>query len=73
VKEFSDAMVKLGKGKITDAPVKSQFGFHVIRVDDVRETQLPPLDQVKPQISQQLSQQKLQAFQRGLREKAKIE
>jgi peptidyl-prolyl cis-trans isomerase C len=73
VKEFSDAMVKLGKGKITDAPVKSQFGFHIIRVDDVRETQLPPLDQVKPQISQQLSQQKLQAFQRGLREKAKIE
>lgn len=73
VKEFSDAMVKLPKGKFTDAPVKSQFGFHIIRVDDVRETQLPPLDQVKPQIAQQLQQQKLQAYQKGLRDKAKVE
>ena len=73
VKEFSDAMVKLAKGKFTEAPVKTQFGFHVIRLDDVRETQLPALDQVKPQIAQQLQQQKLQAYQRGLREKAKVE
>jgi peptidyl-prolyl cis-trans isomerase C len=73
VKEFSDAMVALAKGKFTDKPVKSQFGFHIIRVDDVRETQLPPLDQVKPQISQQLTQQKLQAYQKGLRDKAKVE
>jgi peptidyl-prolyl cis-trans isomerase C len=73
VKEFSDAMVKLAKGKYTETPVKSQFGFHIIRVDDVRETQLPPLDQVKPQISQQLTQQKLQAYQKGLRDKAKVE
>jgi peptidyl-prolyl cis-trans isomerase C len=73
VKEFSEAMVKLAKGKFTDAPVKSQFGFHIIRVDDVRETQLPPMEQVKPQISQQLTQQKLQAFQKGLRDKAKVE
>jgi peptidyl-prolyl cis-trans isomerase C len=73
VKEFSDAMVKLAKGKFTETPVKSQFGFHVIRLDDMRETQLPALDQVKPQIAQQLQQQKLQAYQRGLREKAKVE
>ncbi len=73
VKEFSEAMVKLAKGKFTETPVKSQFGFHIIRVDDTRETQLPPLDQVKPQISQQLQQQKLQAYQKGLRDKAKVE
>jgi peptidyl-prolyl cis-trans isomerase C len=73
VKEFSDAMTKLTKGKMTDAPVKSQFGFHIIRLDDVREAALPPLDQVKPQISQQLTQQKLQAYQKGLRDKAKVE
>jgi peptidyl-prolyl cis-trans isomerase C len=73
VKEFSDAMVKLVKGKFTDTPVKSQFGFHIIRLDDMRETQLPPLDQVKPQITQQLQQQKLQAYQKGLRDKAKVE
>jgi peptidyl-prolyl cis-trans isomerase C len=73
VKEFSEAMVGLAKGKMTDKPVKSQFGYHIIRVDDVRETQLPPLDQVKGQISQQLQQQKLQAYQKGLRDKAKVE
>ena len=73
VKEFSEAMVKLPKGKYTETAVKSQFGYHIIRVDDVRETQLPPMDQVKPQISQQLTQQKLQAFQKGLRDKAKVE
>ncbi|NBQ06126.1 MAG: peptidylprolyl isomerase, partial [Betaproteobacteria bacterium] len=59
VPEFSNAMVKLDKGQMTDAPVKSQFGFHIIRVDDVREAQLPKLDEVKPQITQQLTQSKL--------------
>ncbi len=73
VKEFSEAMVALGKGKVTDKPVKSQFGFHIIRLDDVREAQLPPVDQVKPQITQQLQQQKMQAYQKGLRDKAKVE
>ena len=73
VKEFSEAMVALAKGKVTEKPVKSQFGYHIIRVDDIRETQLPPMEQVKPQISQQLQQQKLQAFQKGLRDKAKVE
>ena len=72
VPEFSDAMVKLAKGQMTDAPIKSQFGFHIIRVDDVREAQLPKLDEVKPQISQQLQQQKLAKFQEDLRAKAKI-
>lgn len=73
VKEFSDAMVKLNKGQLTDAPVKSQFGFHVIRLDDVREAQLPKLEEVKPQIAQQLQQAKLSKFQDDLRAKAKIE
>jgi peptidyl-prolyl cis-trans isomerase C len=73
VPEFSAAMVKLNKGQVTDAPVKSQFGFHVIRLDDVREAQLPKLEEVKPQIAQQLQQQKLGKFQDDLRAKAKIE
>jgi len=73
VKEFSDAMVKLGKGKTTETPVKSQFGYHVIRLDDVREAQLPKLEDVKPQIAQQLGQQKLMKYQEDLRAKAKIE
>jgi len=73
VAEFSNAMVKLEKGQMTEAPVKSQFGFHIIRVDDVREAQLPKLEEVKPQISQQLTQSKLGKFQEELRSKAKVQ
>jgi peptidyl-prolyl cis-trans isomerase C len=73
VKEFSDAMVALKKGQVTDAPVKSQFGFHIIRLDDVREAQLPKLDDVKAQIGQQLQQTKMSTFQQELRAKARIE
>ncbi len=73
VKEFSDAMVALEKGKTTEVPVKSQFGYHVIRLEDTREAQLPKFDDVKPQIAQQLTQQKLGRFQEELRAKAKIE
>jgi peptidyl-prolyl cis-trans isomerase C len=73
VKEFSDALVALGKGKTTETPVKSQFGYHVIRLDDVRDTALPKLEEVKPQIAQQLQQQKMTKFQEDLRSKAKVE
>ena len=73
VPEFSNAMVKLEKGQMTDTPVKSQFGFHVIRVDDVREAQLPKLEEVKPQITQQLTQAKLAKYQDDLRAKAKVQ
>ena len=73
VPEFSGALVKLNKGQLTQEPVKSQFGWHVIRLDDVRDAQLPKLDEVKPQIAQQLQQQRLAKFQEDLRGKAKIE
>lgn len=73
VPEFAQAMTKLNKGQTSAEPVKSQFGWHVIRVDDVREAQLPKLEEVKPQIAQQLQQQKLAKFQEDLRTKAKIE
>jgi peptidyl-prolyl cis-trans isomerase C len=73
VPEFSQAMVKLNKGQVTDKPIKTQFGWHVIRLDDVRTPQLPAFDQVKPQLQQQMSQQKLAKFQEELRAKAKIE
>jgi peptidyl-prolyl cis-trans isomerase C len=72
VPEFSEAMIKLKKGETTPAPVKSQFGYHVIRVDDIRQAQLPKLDEVKPQIVQQLQQQRLQKYQEELRAKAKV-
>ena len=73
VPEFTEALVKLQKGAMTDAPIKSQFGWHVIRLDDVRQAELPKLDDVKPQVAQQLEQQKLMQFQEELRAKAKIQ
>ena len=73
VKEFSDALVGLSKGKTTETPVKSQFGYHIIRLDDVREAPLPKLEDVKPQIAQQLMQQKMGKYQEELRSKAKVE
>ena len=73
VAEFTEAMLKLTKGQMTDVPVKTQFGYHIIRVDDIRSAQLPTFDELKPQIAQQLEQQRLGAFQQSLRDKAKIE
>lgn len=73
VAEFSQAMVKLEKGQMTDTPVKTQFGWHVIRVDDVRDAELPKFDEIKPQLQQQMTQQKLQKYQQELREKAKVQ
>lgn len=73
VKEFSEAMTKLEKGKFTETPVKTQFGFHVIRLEDVREAKAPPLEQVKPQIQQDLERKTVQKLQQDLRAKAKVE
>jgi peptidyl-prolyl cis-trans isomerase C len=73
VKPFSDAMVALQKGQITEAPVKTQYGFHVIKLEDVRAAKLPSLEEVKPQIADSLQQKKLQAYQEDLRKKAKIQ
>ena len=73
VAEFTEALVKLKKGEMTAVPVKSQFGWHIIRLDDERQAQLPKLEEVKPQIAQQLQQQKLGQFQEDLRTKAKVE
>ena len=73
VAEFTEALIKLPKGQMTQTPVKSQFGWHIIRLDDTRDAQLPKLDEVKPQVAQQLQQQKLAKFQEDLRAKAKVE
>lgn len=73
VKPFADALAKLDKGKVTDAPVQSQFGWHVIRLDDVRSTQFPPFEQVKPQLLNAMQQQEFQKMMGELRAKAKIE
>ena len=73
VPEFAQAAEKLKKGQMTDTPVHTQFGWHIIRLDDSRAVAPPPLDQVKKQIVQQIQQEKLQAFEQKLRAQAKIQ
>lgn len=72
VKPFSDAMITLQKGQMTEKPVKTQYGFHVIKVDDVRPAKIPALEDVKRQIVEGLEQKKLQAYQEELRKKAVV-
>lgn len=72
-KAFSGAMVKLQKGQITPEPVQTRFGYHVIQLDDERAVNFPPLAQVKPQIQQRLTRQKVETLIRDLRAKAKVE
>lgn len=72
VPEFGQAMAKLKKGE-TSEPVRSQFGWHIIRLEDTREAQFPALEEVRDRIAQQMVQNKLQAYQQNLREKAKTD
>jgi peptidyl-prolyl cis-trans isomerase C len=71
--EFSAAFVALQKGEVTQKPVQTQNGFHVIKVDDIRAAKLPTLEEVKPQIAEALTQKKLQAYQEEMVKKAKIQ
>jgi peptidyl-prolyl cis-trans isomerase C len=73
VPEFSKAMVALQKGAITETPVKTQFGYHVIKLEDVRPAKIPPLEEVKQQVQESLQQRKLATFREELMKKAKIQ
>jgi peptidyl-prolyl cis-trans isomerase C len=73
VKPFSAAMVALEKGKFTDKPVKSDFGWHVIQLDDVRDMKAPTLDEVKPQLSQRLQSKLVEEQVNSLRKAAKVQ
>ena len=72
-KDFANAMVKLSKGRYTETPVKTRFGFHVIQLEDSRAAQHPPLTEVKGQISQRLQRAKVESVVAELRAKAKVE
>jgi peptidyl-prolyl cis-trans isomerase C len=73
VPEFSTAVAKLAKGQFTTEPVKSQFGYHVILLDDSRTKAIPSLEELKPRLQQQVQQQNLKKFFDDLKAKAKIE
>jgi peptidyl-prolyl cis-trans isomerase C len=73
VKPFAEALTRLEKGKYTETPVQSPFGWHVIQLDDVREAAFPAFNDVKPQLMARLQEQEVQKVVDGLRAKAKIE
>ena len=73
VPEFANALLNLKKGEYTKVPVQSQFGWHVIKLDDTRELKAPPFEEVKAQLQQRLQQQSIKKAIDELRAKAKIE
>jgi peptidyl-prolyl cis-trans isomerase C len=73
VKPFADAVAGLKKGEITPQPVQTQFGWHVIQLEDTREKTPPPFDQVKAQLTNQVIRKRLQAYVADLKKNAKIE
>jgi len=72
VKSFGDAVVKLQKGLYTTVPVQTQFGWHVIKLEDIRDAQPPTYDKVKENLQKQLQQRQLEKLLTDLRAKAKI-
>src|SRR5882672_1977060 len=71
--EANDIIAQLKKGKFTETPVQTQFGWHVIQLDDVRAQPFPPYDTVKQQLQARLQEQEVQKYVTGLRSKAKIQ
>ncbi|HEX6945365.1 MAG TPA: peptidylprolyl isomerase [Casimicrobiaceae bacterium] len=69
VKPFGDAMVATPKGKFTATPVQTQFGYHVILVEDVRDAKVPPFEEVKPQLQQRMQAAYLDKYFKELRAK----
>jgi peptidyl-prolyl cis-trans isomerase C len=72
VPEFSNAMTSLKKGEFTKKPVKTEFGWHIIQLEDTRKLEFPSFDQLKGRIASQLLQQDLRVYLTDLKDKAKI-
>ena len=73
VQPFAEALVALEKGAYSSAPVRSDYGYHVIQLDDVREIEAPPLAEVRPQLEQRVQQAKLEQHMQQLRENAQVQ
>ena len=73
VTEFSAALLKLKKGEMTQVPVKSEYGYHIIKLEDIREAQIPPMDSLRQQIEARLGQQRMSKFRDEIRAKTKTD
>lgn len=72
VPAFANAVKGMKKGEFSKEPVKTQFGYHVIKLEDSRDAKLPPLESLKPQLKRVIAQQKMMDFMKGLKEKADV-
>lgn len=72
-KVFADAFVGLQKGQITEKAVQTPNGFHVIKVDEIRDATLPSMEEVKPQVAEAVARKKVQVYQDELIKKAKVQ
>lgn len=73
VQPFAEALTKLNKGQLTEQPVKTPFGYHVIRLDEVRPLKIPPFEEIKQNLAQRVLQRQFATFVADLRGKAKVE
>ncbi len=73
VEPFANALLNLKKGEYTREPVQTQFGWHVIKLDDIRPLKMPSFEESKPQLQQRLQQQAIQKTVADLRAAAKID
>lgn len=73
VPEFAKAVESLKKGEMSQEPIKTQFGWHIVQVDDSRAVSFPELAEVKPQLEEMMRQEKLGKYQQSLMEQAKIQ
>ncbi len=73
VKPFSEAMVKLKKGEMTQEPVKTSYGYHIIKLEDTRGAKVPTFDEVKEKIRQSQQQAMMTKMLDDLRAKAKVD
>ena len=72
VPAFANAVKAMAKGEISKEPVKTQFGYHVIKLEDSRDANVPSMETLKPQLERVISQKQMLAFMDGLKEKADV-
>ena len=70
---FAEALTKLSKGQLTDQPVQTPFGWHVIRLEDVRPLKIPPFEEIKNNLTQRVLQRQFEGAVGELRARAKVE
>jgi peptidyl-prolyl cis-trans isomerase C len=73
VQPFGEALTKLTKGQLTEQPVHTNFGYHVIRLDDVRPLKVPPFEEIKQNLAQRVLQRQFASAVNDLRGKARVE